>query len=697
MKKIILALLILCSCLQLFGQTEPGYTYLGPAYVWRLGMFRALGIPAGDTPGFIAGQSMRAGQIFYDTLGVDAGAYVWNGSAWVSLGSPVTPTLQEIFSAEGKNSVLTSNDTISFSGNKKSLLFRITPNQNYGDFNFESRDTVLNPEVWGVSNGFGLWSSKTYAYPVYSLQSYRGGNVLQVRYEIKDSMGVNSFGGDFGFGAKSRIHFSKMAGYSGRSLYIGGSNINNTIPSHVSILEFSDGTSTTTDYRYARGWWSSFTGHVYLEGRDTLENYVAFLANGAINPTSRINYYYDFLAGFQGANHGSARLGKHWGFFNVSPLSQNYFGGNVLIGDSNTVASALLNVTSTTKGVVWPRMTTAQRLAITPFAGLMLFDTDSSSYFQYGTDWQNLYNAGAGGGSSALSALIAASAINTIDNTTFAQTWDWTDLAGATALKFNSVSTAAASNLHKVVEITASGANATSAQTTYGLDVGNIHTGTTSINIGARFAATGGATNFSTIHQGTVKVEGQFAGAKALIVDNMGFGSTPKFISFETAGVVTGDINRPSSGGLTINASHATGGFILNTPSSAGFIYNASHATTGKHRFTSNGIDRITIDNSGLNVGVGVGFVLDRTITAVGTTGNQTIDKMAGTVNIAAAGTTVTITNSLVTANSLINVQLRTNDATAWVKNYVPAAGSFVINLGAAATAEVSIHFIVTN
>ena len=87
----------------------------------------------------------------------------------------------------------------------------------------------------------------------------------------------------------------------------------------------------------------------------------------------------------------------------------------------------------------------------------------------------------------------------------------------------------------------------------------------------------------------------------------------------------------------------------------------------------------------------------DMTITAAATTGDRTINKAAGTVNIAAAGTTVTVTNSLVTANSLVFAVIRTNDGTATIKNVVPAAGSFVINLTAAATAEVSIGFYVVN
>jgi len=88
---------------------------------------------------------------------------------------------------------------------------------------------------------------------------------------------------------------------------------------------------------------------------------------------------------------------------------------------------------------------------------------------------------------------------------------------------------------------------------------------------------------------------------------------------------------------------------------------------------------------------------LNRTITAGGTTGNQTINKPAGTVNFAGGASAITVTNSLVTTSSIISVVARTNDATCSVKNYVPASGSFVINMTAACTAETSVGFIVTN
>jgi hypothetical protein len=91
---------------------------------------------------------------------------------------------------------------------------------------------------------------------------------------------------------------------------------------------------------------------------------------------------------------------------------------------------------------------------------------------------------------------------------------------------------------------------------------------------------------------------------------------------------------------------------------------------------------------------VGQLFV-DYTNTA--TVGAVTINKAAGRVNIAASGTSVVVTNSLVTAASHVMAVISTNDATAVLKNVVPAAGSFTITLNAAATAQTSIDFFVVS
>lgn len=85
------------------------------------------------------------------------------------------------------------------------------------------------------------------------------------------------------------------------------------------------------------------------------------------------------------------------------------------------------------------------------------------------------------------------------------------------------------------------------------------------------------------------------------------------------------------------------------------------------------------------------------TNTSTGTTGAQTINRPSGTVNFAGGATSLVVTNSLVTTSSLVFATVRTNDATATIKNVVPGAGSFTITLTAAATAETSVGFFVIN
>ena len=82
------------------------------------------------------------------------------------------------------------------------------------------------------------------------------------------------------------------------------------------------------------------------------------------------------------------------------------------------------------------------------------------------------------------------------------------------------------------------------------------------------------------------------------------------------------------------------------------------------------------------------------TITAGGNTGDQTINTMAGTVNFAASATSITVTNSQCTTGTIVFAVVRTDDATAKIKNVVPSNGSFVINLDAAATAETSVGWM---
>lgn len=68
----------------------------------------------------------------------------------------------------------------------------------------------------------------------------------------------------------------------------------------------------------------------------------------------------------------------------LTPLVLQAQNKNVGIGTTNPDPSAVLDVTATDKGVLIPRMSAAQRMAInTPAPGLMVYDTDSFCLFYY--------------------------------------------------------------------------------------------------------------------------------------------------------------------------------------------------------------------------------------------------------------------------------------------------------------------------
>jgi hypothetical protein len=88
---------------------------------------------------------------------------------------------------------------------------------------------------------------------------------------------------------------------------------------------------------------------------------------------------------------------------------------------------------------------------------------------------------------------------------------------------------------------------------------------------------------------------------------------------------------------------------------------------------------------------------IGRTNTPAGATGARTINTQCGSVNFAAGATSLTVTNSQVTANSIVLVTMATNDSTAANIRAVPAAGSFTIHLLTAPSAEMKVNFLIFN
>lgn len=91
------------------------------------------------------------------------------------------------------------------------------------------------------------------------------------------------------------------------------------------------------------------------------------------------------------------------------------------------------------------------------------------------------------------------------------------------------------------------------------------------------------------------------------------------------------------------------------------------------------------------------GLGVDRTITAAGTTAAQTINRMAGRVNLAAGESSKDVTNNLVNVRSIVLAVVSKADASAKLMNVTPYAGYFTIIMEAAVTAETPVSFIVIN
>lgn len=143
-----------------------------------------------------------------------------------------------------------------------------------------------------------------------------------------------------------------------------------------------------------------------------------------------------------------------------------------------------------------------------------------------------------------------------------------------------------------------------------------------------------------------------------------------------------------TTGPKYLSISHDGTNGVIDVSAASGFLKVGGNATSVQP--STNG----TIDLGAGTVGYKRLYV---DFTNTGTIGAVTINKAAGRVNVAAAAATVTVTNSLATAASAIFATAAANDATCGVKNAVPAAGSFVINMTANCTANTAISFFIVN
>jgi hypothetical protein len=207
----------------------------------------------------------------------------------------------------------------------------------------------------------------------------------------------------------------------------------------------------------------------------------------------------------------------------------------------------------------------------------------------------------------------------------------------------------------------------------------------TSVTASAPLASSGGATpnitlgvigpaNFPAL-TGDITTAG---GTLTTVLKNTGTAGTYTKVTF--------DANGRETSGTTAAASDLSNGV---TGSGAIVLANAP-TFTGSLLMSANGANDVGAASTGIKR-----LYVDYTNTA--TVGNVTINKASGTVNMAALASTMTVTNSLVTAASHVIVTLASDPGAAVAVWTIGAAGSFTINTRPAIVNQTAIDFLVVN
>jgi hypothetical protein len=250
-----------------------------------------------------------------------------------------------------------------------------------------------------------------------------------------------------------------------------------------------------------------------------------------------------------------------------------------------------------------------------------------------------------------------------------------------------------------VSNVTAIGSGATASGSGATAIGKGANAGTTAVAINGTASNTNAiAINSTSSGQGSVGINGSATASNAI---SIGRGSSATATSQISLGITTGGGAATTYIGVTGQASNNTNRTHLYGSLTMGSDTTSSGRLTVRGTGTSSAANTAIFEDSGGTDILGIRndgrIAFLATNTATGTTTVQTINRPSGTINIAAGESSKDVNNSLCTTSSIILPVIRTNDATATIKNVVPGNGSFTINLTAAATAETSVGFFIIN
>jgi len=217
-----------------------------------------------------------------------------------------------------------------------------------------------------------------------------------------------------------------------------------------------------------------------------------------------------------------------------------------------------------------------------------------------------------GSATTAISALVAATATNSIDNTNYAQTWNWNTLAiagTATALTLGSSASTGYTNTLLSVGLTGT-ANGTFTSTAAAFNSARTNAGGTTTNVGASFAASGGINNYALITTAGNVGFNKSAPQMAVHIANAtsAVGSYPAWNAVDCLLVEGNQYTVIQM--LTSTASNANAGVCFSTPSKRNHgVISYDYGTTGSIGASgfffvgASGTQMATLTTSGLRIG----------------------------------------------------------------------------------------------
>lgn len=302
------------------------------------------------------------------------------------------------------------------SGNK--LFFRrgetgYPENFNIPPFTFTFKDTITSNTYYNhARHGFYTLRTSVFNPGAPTNRQYTHGSENAWNIQIGDTIRLNPTGGDAITANTTNFILTRSGATTGRAVAKLGTVMYDATASHISNFIVNGG---------GGGNWIRVRGPIagsiaYLNAGsslDTIDYWQAFASSGTGSAHKLKSI--DFAAGFG----GSPNTDTSYSFISPIELSRMYQAGDLMVGpnpgmpipgltlDGDGIPiigqfndpSAKLQVNSTTKGFLPPRMTEAQKNAIaSPAAGLLVYQTDATAgyYYYNGSAWTAI--GGASGG-----------------------------------------------------------------------------------------------------------------------------------------------------------------------------------------------------------------------------------------------------------------------------------------------------------